>query len=439
MDLSKNKKYQYIFFLLIIIYSIFNGGNSNLLIQVNFLFISFFFIFCLRDKNYNSHFKYFIKENKISINFYIMFLFYLLFQLLPLPIGILKFFSPEKYIYLINLSSDFKYSSISLAPTSSFFQLLNFCSMLILIFILKMIFYRERHKNRLFLFLSFIGFLSSLIATFLFLSESIEILNFKFNNNSNTSTGFFVNRTVFSVFLLFCLISSLEYLANSRNIKDNFLTCVYVRLFIVFIAIALITSFSRIGNFLLLITLLFYMIDEIFFKKKKNNIFRNIILVIILIDIFILGIYFGSSRIVDRFSFLDNEFAEIQNLDINLSRFQIIKFAFYQIYEYFIFGYGPGSFEVLFQVKFPNITNYYTNHAHSDLIQFIGEFGLAGSTIFILSIASFFLRLSFNLKNNLLFVYLFIILLFDFSLHIPFIQFLFVTFLTLNQKFIKLS
>ena len=41
MQLSKNKKYQYIFFLLILIYSVFNGGNSNLLIQINFL-LSFF-------------------------------------------------------------------------------------------------------------------------------------------------------------------------------------------------------------------------------------------------------------------------------------------------------------------------------------------------------------------------------------------------------------
>jgi len=53
MQLSKNKKYQYTFFLLISIYTIFNGGNSNLLIQVNFLLISFFYFFCLRDKNYN--------------------------------------------------------------------------------------------------------------------------------------------------------------------------------------------------------------------------------------------------------------------------------------------------------------------------------------------------------------------------------------------------
>ena len=439
MHLSKNKKYQYSFFILILIYSVFNGGNSNLLIQVNFLLISFFYILCSRDKNYNLHFKYFVKENKKSIFFYILFLFYLLFQILPLPIDSLKFFSPEKYKYLISLNSDFKFSSISLAPSNSFFQLLNFCSLLILVFILKMIFYQERHKNRLYLFLSFIGFLSALIATFLYLSGNVDILSFKNYNNTSASTGFFVNRGVFSIFLLFCLISSLEYLGNSKNIKDNFITNIYVRLFVVFIAIGLVTTFSRIGNFLLLNTMLFYMVNEIFFKKEKNNTFRNIILIIILVDICILGIYFGSSRIIDRFSLLENEFAEIASTEVNFSRFQIIKFAFYQIYDYLFFGYGPGSFELLFQINFPDLTNKYANHAHSDLFQFIGEFGLFGFALFVLSIFSFFIKTSYDLKNNLLLFYLIIILFFDFSLHIPFIQFLFVFFVIFNQKSIKLS
>jgi O-antigen ligase len=439
MQLSKNKKYQYTFFLLILNYSIFNGGNSNLLIQVNFLLISFFYIFCLIDKNYNQHFKYFVKENKKPIFFYVLFLFYLLFQILPLPVDLLKFFSPEKYKHLISINSVFEFSSISLAPSNSFFQFLNFCSLLILVFILKMIFYREKHKNRLYLFLSFIGFLSALIATFLYLSGNADILSFKSFNNKSASTGFFINRTVFSIFLLFCLISSLEYLGNSKNLKDKMITCIYVRLFIVFITIGLIITFSRIGNFLLLNTMLIYMINEIFFKKEKKNILRNIILTIIIVDVFVLGIYFGSSRVIDRFSFLQNEFAQISNTDVNFLRFQVIKFAINQIYHYLFFGYGPGSFEILFQLKFPNLSNQYANHAHSDLFQFIGEFGLIGFLLFFLSILSFFLKINYNIKNNLLIFCLVIILFFDFSLHIPFIQFLFVCFFVLNQKFTKLS
>ena len=437
MQLSKNKKYQYSFFLLIIIYSLFNGGNSNLLIQINFILISFFFIFCLRDKNYNLHFKYFVNENKRSINFYILFLFYLLFQISPLPIDLIRFLSPEKYNYLIILNSKFNFTSISLAPTNSFFQLLNFCSLLIVVFILKMIFYRDEHKVRFHLFLSFIGFVSAFVGTFLYLSGYTDILIFKSYNNDGASTGFFINRTVFSIFLLFCLVSSLEYLKYFKNYEKNFMTSIYVRFFIIFITIGLITTFSRIGNFLLLNTLLIYIINEFFFKEKKNNIFRNIIFTVILFDIFILGIYFGSTRIIDRFSFLVSEFSEILNSEINLSRFQLIKFSFYQTYDYLFFGYGPGSFEILFQIKFPNLKSSYSNHAHSDLIQFIGEFGLIGSLLFLLSILNFFKSINYNLGNFLLLFYLVIILFFDFSLHIPLIQFLFISFFILNQKFIK--
>jgi len=439
MNLSKNKKYQYSFFFIILINSIFNGGNSNLLIQINFLLISCLYFFCLGDKNYNLHFRYFFKENKKSVYFYIIFLFYLLLQITPIPINLLKFFSPEKYILLNTLNSDLKYSSISLSPTNSFFQLLNYCSLLILIFVLKMIFYREKHKNRLYLILSFIGFVSALVATFLYITGNTDILSFKSFNNPSASTGFFVNRTVFSIFLLFCLVSSLEYLKNSRDVKENFTTFVYVRLFIVFIAVGIITTFSRTGNFLLLVTLLFYMINEVYLNKEKNKSFRNIILIVILIDVFIFGIYFGSSRIVDRFNLLENEFAEIENLDINISRIQVIKFALYQAYDYLIFGYGPGSFEIIFQIKFPELTNSYANHAHSDLVQFVGEFGLVGFIFLLISILNFFLKIKYNLKNNLLLSYLFIVLLFDFSFHIPLIQYLFIIFFIFNQKFIKLS
>ena len=64
MQLSKNKKHQYLFFFIFTLCLIFNGGNSNILIQTNFILMSGLFIFCLKDKNYNLHFKNFY--NKIE-------------------------------------------------------------------------------------------------------------------------------------------------------------------------------------------------------------------------------------------------------------------------------------------------------------------------------------------------------------------------------------
>ena len=158
MWLSKNKKHQYIFFSILSIYVIFNGGNSNLFIQLNFIFISLFFLYCLKDKNYNLHLKNFYSNNKKSIFFYIIFLSYLIFQIFSLPIEVLKFFSPEKF-KLLNIFENISYSSISLSPSNTYFQILNFTSLLLIVFISRMIFYNERYKYRFYFYLSLIGFI----------------------------------------------------------------------------------------------------------------------------------------------------------------------------------------------------------------------------------------------------------------------------------------
>jgi len=122
MRLSKNKKHQYLFFSILSLYTIFNGGNSNLSIQINFILIGFLFLYSLKDKNYNLHFLNFYKNNKISIIFYLIFLLYLVFQILPISIEFLKIFSPEKYKIISKLNIDSSYASISLAISIHFFK-----------------------------------------------------------------------------------------------------------------------------------------------------------------------------------------------------------------------------------------------------------------------------------------------------------------------------
>ena len=97
-----------------------------------------------------------------------------------------------------------------------------------------------------------------------------------------------------------------------------------------------------------------------------------------------------------------------------------------------------GGFENLFQLKFINSSNQYANHAHSDLVEFIGEFGLIGIILLLFSFIKFFLvKENFNSFNFLIILYLIIILFFDFALHIPIIQILFISFFVLNKKSIS--
>ena len=439
MQFSKNKKHQYLLFFILSIYAVFNGGNSNLLIQINFILVSLLFLYSLKDKNYNLHYLSFLKRNKLSIIFYFIFLLYLVFQILPLPIEFLKIFSPEKYKVISKLNIDTSYSSISLDVSNSFFQVFNFITLLILVFLIKMFFYTEKHKNRFYLFLSCLGFLSSIVAILFYLNGNPDLSIIKNMYYKNASTGFFINRTIFSIFLLFSLISSLELLRNFQikinKKKDNFFLKIYIRLFVVFITIGIVTSFSRIGNFLLLTTILSYLVNEFYFSKYKNNSIKYIIILILLIDILIIGFYFGGSKIIDRFYFLSNEIDSIYSNEINYSRFDIVKFGFFQLKNYLIFGYGAGAFENLFQLNFAGLGSQYANHAHSDLVEFIGEFGLFGCGLLLLSLLNFFInKNSYSFINMTILIYLIILLICDFSLHSPIIQFLFVTFFTLNQK-----
>ena len=436
MTLTKNKKYQYLFFLILSIFIFFNGGNSNLFIQLNFVLISLFFLYCLKDKNYNLHLKNFYSNNKKSILIYIIFLNYLIFQILPLPLDLLKFFSPEK-IKLLYLIENITHSSISLSPINSYFQLLNFTSLLLIVFICTMIFYTQRHKYRFYFYLSLAGFISSIIAVLFYLNGNPDFFIFKNSYYNNASTGFFINRTVSAVFLLFSLISSLELLKKfeENEKKDNFFYKIYIRLFVIFITIGIITSFSRIGNFLLLITITYYLFNEIFFEKTKNYSFRIIILLIIFFDLIIIGFYFGKSEIIDRFLFLKEDFNSISGEISSTSRFDLIKFGFIELKNFIFFGYGPGGFENLFKLKFINSESLFANHVHADIFEFVGEFGLIGFLLLKLSTIKFFFdKKSFSLINFLIITFSIIILFFDFSLHIPIIQILFIIFFFFNKK-----
>ena len=199
-----------------------------------------------------------------------------------------------------------------------------------------------------------------------------------------------------------------------------------MRLFLLFITIGIITSFSRLGNFLFLILIIFYLIKFYLLKDKKNIFLFYTLLVIILFDIFVLGFFFGGEKLLDRFYFLRSELLvytnEISQI-ISTSRGEIAKFGLFQLNNFLIFGYGAGGFEILFKNFYVNLDLAFANHAHSDLIEFIGEFGLIGGSLLSIIVFQIFKKIEiFEIKNLYLLLFVLLILIFDFSLHIPLIQ-----------------
>ena len=442
MHLTKNKLYQLIFYTLITLMLVFNGGNYDFYVQFNFIFIAIFFFICQRDVNYKSHIKKFFLDNKKILIIYFVFLIYLIFQIIQFPIEVLKFFSPTKYELLFVLEYKNNFSSISLDPNKSFFGILNYFSLLLYLIIFKSIFYNERHVLRFYFFLSLISFIASIVAVYFYLIGNPNFLFIINSSYPDAATGFFINRTVFACFLIFGFIASLEYL-NNINLKekkggDNFFIRIYVRLFLLFITIGIITSFSRLGNFLFLILILIYLIKFYLLKNYKNKFLFYTLLAIILFDIFILGFFFGGEQLFDRFYFLRTELSvytnEISQI-ITTSRGEIAKFSLSELSNFLIFGYGTGGFEILFKNFYGQLDLAFADHAHSDLIEFMGEFGIIGTSLIIIILYQTFKKIElFETRNLFLLLFVFLILIFDFSLHIPLIQIILILLFSTKRK-----
>ena len=439
MLIKKNKLYQYIFLLIITLMVIFNGGNNNLYIQFNFIIISIFFLLFIREKNYSAHVREIFSKNKIAILLYSLFISFLIFQTIPLPIEWLSFLSPEKYNILKKLDFNAGYTSISLNPSNSFFSLLNYLSIFLYLIIFKSLFYKNKDIFKFYYFLVCLGAFAASVAIYFYLIGNPDFWILK--NNRSSATGFFINRTVFSCFLTLCFFSGIEYLKiidhYQKNNTNNFFNKIYVRLFLLLITIAIITSFSRLGNFLFISLIIIYISQALYKNDKKNRFFLITLIVIVLFDVLVLGFYFGSEKLLQRYSFLQNEINEYSPSSgvVSLSRGEMAKFAFIEFKKFMFFGYGGGGFENLLKINFQNLSTLFATHAHSDIMEFLGEFGLVGFTLITLSfLFSCANKKCFSFKDFLLCYLLIFILIFDFSFHIPIIQLLFVLLLSISYE-----
>ena len=447
MRLTKNRFYQSIFYILISFLIIFNGGNYEMYPQFNFVLVGSFFLYCFTDLNYKAHIKKFFFENKKIVVVYIIFLSYLIFQIIPFQQEWIKFLSPSKYKILLDLDYN-NFSSISLDPLKTYLNFLNYTSLILFLIIFKTIFSKERHILNFYYFLVISGFFTSIVAVYFYLIGNPDFLFISNDSYKNSATGFFINRTVFSCFLNLCFLAGLEYLSLIDIIKykkkDSYFTKIYLRIFLLFITIGIITSFSRIGNFLFLSVIILYLINQFFLKDKKNSFMFYSLILIIFFDILLFGIYFGGFEIINRFAFLKNELISYSNNNSSIlttNRGDLALFGLHQLKNFLFFGYGSGSFEILFKTFYLNTDIKYANHAHFDFIEFAGELGIIGVAILFFVVFNCCKKINFkNLKNFYLSIFLITILSFDFSFHIYLIQLIFLILFSVDtHKYSKIK
>jgi len=195
--------------------------------------------------------------------------------------------------------------------------------------------------------------------------------------------GSFVNRDHYAAYLVMCLSVGLGLLISnltgevSRGVKQFFRNIIalilsprmLLRLALVVMVIALVLTHSRMGNTSFFVSLLITGAIGLLLAKRASKSIVILLVSLIVIDIFIVGAYFGVQRVLDR---IEQTTMQAENRDeIAIDALRMWK-------DYPMFGSGLGSFHVVFpRYSQQDLGALYT-HAHNDYLEFASETGVVG-------------------------------------------------------------
>jgi O-antigen ligase len=333
-----------------------------------------------------------------------LFLFLVLFQMVPLPSGIIKTISPKTFALSHSLTSDLLplTSSYGLEPSASSLSLsfvpfatkIEFLKWLVLMGFFLLLLNWKGFDNKtithLILIIMLVGAAESLYGMLEFFSGHRYILNL--DMQASTVTGTFVNHNYFAGYLLMVIPLSLGYFFSREAFqKGQFLGWRYrlssldgktllIAFGIIVMILGLLFSASRMGIVSLLLS--FSLISLLFRESQRRQRFSKTTVLIFGLAI-LWAVWIGLDTVVSRF-FTSSEDFKLRWM-VWVNTFQIFK-------AFPIFGSGLGTFIHLFPMyRSFHIGSYFT-HAENDFLQLLSEVGLIGIGLLLVVFIFLFFR-----------------------------------------------
>jgi O-antigen ligase len=443
MLLNKNTL-QNLFLIILTITVSFNASINPLMVQISSISFIIFFLFCLKNIEILERIRKNYVDNKIFFILFFIYVSYLIIQIIPLPLNLIEIIAPNNYNLYTSIKIDKELWSLSIDPSNSYFGILNCINFLIIFLTFPVLFNRSKYLMKFLFFLCVLGTCHAVFATYWMLVGNPSNFLIQKIHYLNASTGLFVNRSVFGTFLFLCAFSSLYYIVvffqKNKIINFNFEEQIkskifFIRIFIIFLSIGILTTWSRAANFsyvLILLSFLFY--SKISFKKYINPL-STVIIFILIFDVFIMALFFGNAKLIERY-------AETSILRETI-RLDLQTFGIDQFKNFWLFGYGSEAFGQIFKIFY--ITpdpNMLAKNVHNDGVELLGEIGVLGVSILFLLYISYFRNITKNINEkkqlsrfillSLLLLTLFIQSFVDFSLHAPGVIILLMTILSIG-------
>ncbi len=304
----------------------------------------------------------------------LLWLVYVWAQLVPLPVEILQRLSPEAArwhaaaaapdaLTAAPLTLD-RYATLEAACKSTAY---------LVFFALSLVLLRDRDRIR---YAAYVLIASGVLQALYGAVISLQSLG-------EVASGTFVNRNHYAAYLTMCLSVGIGVLIASlsgekspswgrffRNLMQWAITPkMGLRLGLVIMVIALVLTRSRMGNSSFFISLLVTGAIGLALSKRATKSMVVLIVSLVAIDVFIVGTYFGTQRVVERIA---QTTAETEDRD------EVAAYAFNMWKDYPVFGSGLGSFPVVFPRYSAEGTAESYTHAHNDYLELAAEVGLVG-------------------------------------------------------------
>lgn len=332
---------------------------------------------------------------------FLLFLGYILFQLIPLPPWIVEIVSPHAYrLHSVQGGDGIQaWMTLSVHPAATlqqFFRWSTYCAFYVLtVQILK----SGDHVRKTVIAITIFGALLSFSSILQFYLTDDMALWIRHVPKNSMIVGPYIchNHYAGLMEMIFPVVLGLFFFHRPRTRNVSFLKGVaeilsqeranihiLIGMAALLIGTSVFVSLSRGGMLSLCISLVFF--TSLVFKRKINRSNALLIVAIIILTAISVG-WFGWENIVERFARLKNAEGVLYN-----SRLDFWKDSIRIIPDFLVTGSGIGTYADIY-TSYKSVTgNFLVNHAHNDYLELAVEGGIIGFILAAAFIVTLFVK-----------------------------------------------
>lgn len=326
------------------------------------------------------------RKSKIVLLVMMLWLGFVSMQIVPLPPSFVASISPSSFeVHTLAQKSGWMSVSVDSYETiEAWFKSLSY----VLLFCLCILLIENEKRLRLCAYaIVFSGVFQAFYGSFMTLSGLEYGFFIKKYAYVGHATGTFINRNHLAGYLELCiavgtgLMISMLRDGEERSLRQRLKWLVEtilgeklrLRLYLAVMVIALVLTHSRMGNTAFFSGLFASAVLALLLSKGAPRSMIILLVSLVLIDIFIVGTWFGMEKVVQRIEMTSRSY-DASRIDVNKNSMMLWK-------DYRYFGSGGGSYYAVFPgYKTSDVKNYY-DHAHDDYLEFASEYGLFGISL----------------------------------------------------------